>query len=92
MIGQFRLYLCKGMSGTHLSQSGDTNVLKKTGYEPSGGQIVKSQKISVFIMLFCWINSSNGTSRGRQNCTQTLILCKSLQIRSLISPYAIIER
>ena len=39
---------------THLLQSGNTNVLKKIGNEPSGGgvQIVKSQKIRVFIMLF----------------------------------------
>ena len=35
-------------------------MLKKIGHEPSGGQIVKSQEISVFIMLSCWISSSNG--------------------------------
>ena len=34
-------------------------MLKKIGHEPSGGQIVKSQEISVFIMLSCWISSSN---------------------------------
>ena len=30
------------------------------GHEPSGFQIVKLQKLSVFIILSCWINSSNG--------------------------------
>ena len=38
---------------TRLMQSGFEIVLKKIGYEPSGGQIVKSQEISVFIMLSC---------------------------------------
>ena len=38
---------------THLLQSHVEIVLKKFGYEQSGGQIVKSQEISVFIMLFC---------------------------------------
>ena len=62
MIGQFSLYQCKGMSGTAatcLLQSGVEIVLKIIGHEQSGGQIAKSQKISVFIMLFCWISSSN---------------------------------
>ena len=53
MIGQFSLYQCKGMPGTaashvtRLLQSGVEIVLKKIGHEPSGGQIVKSQEISV---------------------------------------------
>ena len=44
---------------TRLLQSGVQIVLKKIGHEQSGGQIVKSQEISVFIMLSCWISSSN---------------------------------
>ena len=36
-----------------LLQSGVKIVLKKIGREQSGGQIVKSQEISVFIMLCC---------------------------------------
>ena len=48
----------------------------KIGHEPSGGQIVKSQEISVFIMLSCWISLSNENHFSRPNCTQTLILCK----------------
>ena len=51
------------------------NVFKKIGHEPSGGQIVKSQEISIFIMLSCWISSSNENHFSRPNCTQTLILC-----------------
>ena len=35
-------------------QSGVEIVLKKIGHEQSGGQIVKSQEISIFIMLSCW--------------------------------------
>ena len=58
MIGQFSLYRCKGMSGT-AAQSGIEIVLKKIGHEQSGGQMVKSQEIGVFIMLSCWISSSN---------------------------------
>ena len=48
-------------------------MLKKIGHEPSGGQIVKSQEISVFIILSCWINSNNWIHLSRPNCTQTLI-------------------
>ena len=44
---------------TRLFQSAVEIVLKKIGHEQSGGQIVKSQEISVFIMLSCWIASSN---------------------------------
>ena len=57
-------------------QSGVKSVFKKIGHEPCGGQIVKSQEISVFIMLSCWISSSNGNQLSRPNYTQTLILCK----------------
>ena len=35
-------------------------MLKIIGQEPSGGQIVKSQEISVFIMLSCWIVQAIG--------------------------------
>ena len=65
------------MSGTAASQ-GVEIVLKKIGHEQSGGQIVKSQEISVFIMLSCWISSSNWNHLSRPNCTQTLVLCKSI--------------
>ena len=79
VIGQFSLYQCKGMPGTaasRLLQSGVEIVFKKIGHEQSGGQIVKSQEISVFIMLSCWISSSNWIYLSRPNCTQTHILCK----------------
>ena len=63
MIDQFSLYPCEGMSGTaalHVFlQSGVKIVLKKIGHEQSGGQIVKSQEMSGFIMLSCWISLSN---------------------------------
>ena len=59
-----------------LLQSGVEIVLKKIGHEPSGGQIVKLHEISVFIMLYCWISSSNRNPQSRPNCTQTLILCE----------------
>ena len=42
------------MSGTAASHV-FCNQASKIGHEPSGGQIVKSQEISVFIMLSCWI-------------------------------------
>ena len=57
-------------------QPGVKIVLKKIGHEPSGDQIVKSQEISVLIMLSWWISSSNENPLNRPNCTQTLILCK----------------
>ena len=44
---------------TSILQSGVEIVLKKIGHEQSGGQIVKSQEVSVFIMLSCWISSSS---------------------------------
>ena len=60
------------MSGTatHLLQPGVKNVIKKIGHKPSE----KSQKISDFIMLSCWISSSNGNRLSRPNGIQTLIL------------------
>ena len=61
---------------TRLLQSGGEIMLKKIGHEQSGGQIVKSQEISVFIMLSCWISASNWNHLSRPNCIQTLILCK----------------
>ena len=80
-IGQFSLYQCKERCVkyccvTRLLQSGVKNMLKKICHEPSGGQIVKSQEISVFIMLSCRISSSNENHFSRPNCTQALILCK----------------
>ena len=38
---------------TRLLQSGVEIVLQKIGHEQSGGQIVKVQETSVFIMLSC---------------------------------------
>ena len=64
-------------------------MLKKIVHEPRGGKLLKSQKISVFIMVICWISLSNGTSLSRTKCTQTLIICNFL---SLNERYAIIER
>ena len=61
---------------TYRFQPGVKNVYKKNGHKPSRGQIVKSQKISVFIMLSCWISSSYGNLLSRPNGTQTLILFK----------------
>ena len=58
---------------------------KKIGHGPSGGQIVKFQKISVFIMLSCWISSNNGNRVSRPKCTF------SLQIVSLNSSYIILN-
>ena len=63
---------------TRLLQSGVEIVLKKIGHEQSGGQIVKPQEISVFIMLSCWISSSNWNHISRSNCTQTPILASSI--------------
>ena len=80
VIDQFSFYQCKGMSCTVASyvplQFGVEVVLKKIGHEQSGGQIVKSQEISVFILLSCWISASNWNHLSRPNCTQTLILCQ----------------
>ena len=59
-------------------------MLKKIGHEPSGGQIVKSQEISVFIMLSCWTSSSNWI--------HLYSYTYPLQILSLNSLFAIIER
>ena len=50
VIGQFSLYQCKGMlvtAASHVLQSGVEFMVKKIGHKPSGGQIVKSQEISV---------------------------------------------
>ena len=61
---------------TCLMESGVELVLKKIGHEQSGGQIVKSQEIGVFIMLSCWMDSSNWNHLSRPNCTQTLTFYK----------------
>ena len=71
VIGQFSLHQCKGMSCTVAS-----HVFCNLASKLCGGQIVKSQEISVFIMLSCWISSSNWNTLSRPNCTQTLILGK----------------
>ena len=51
MIGQVLFILVQRYGKycfvTHLLQPGVKNVLKKIDHEPSGGQNVKSQKISV---------------------------------------------
>ena len=61
---------------TYHLQHGVKNVYTKIGQKPSRGQIVKSQKSSVFIMLSCWISPSNRNLLSRPNGTQTHILCK----------------
>ena len=79
VMSQFRLYRCKGMSGTaalHIVCNQASIMSTKNGQKPSRGQIVKSQKISVFIMLSCWISPSNGNLLSRPNGTQTVLLCK----------------
>ena len=88
-MGHFRLYRCKGMSGTaalHIvCNQSSKNVYKKISHKPSRGQIVKSQKISVFIMLSCWISSSNGNLLCRPNVTQTILIYARLEFwRDLI--------
>ena len=56
-IGQYSLYQCIGMSGTlalHVFCNQASKLCyKKIGHEPSGGQIVMTQEIRVFIMLSC---------------------------------------
>ena len=73
---------------TRLLQSGVEIVLKKIGHEQSGGQIVKSQEISVFIMLSCWISSSNWNHLSRPKLYPDTY---SLQILSLNSSYAMFK-
>ena len=60
---------------SNLSQLGVKKVLKKNCPKPSGGQIVKSHKRNVFIMLSCWISPNNGNRLSRPNGTETQILC-----------------
>ena len=73
VMGQFRLYRCKGMSGTaalHIvCNQASKMCTRKFAKKPSRGQIVKSQKISVVIMLSCWISPSNGNHLSRPNVT-----------------------
>ena len=80
VLGQFSLYDCKGMSGTAASHVfcnlASKLCLRKLVMNQVGGQIVKSQEISMFIMLSCRISSSNRNHLRRPNCTQTLILYK----------------
>ena len=66
---------CKDMCGT-VALNIFCHQVSKMCHKPSGCQIVKSQKISIFIMLFCWISSSNRNCLSRQNGAHTLILCK----------------
>ena len=53
-------------------------MLQINGHKPSGDQNVKSHKISVCIMLFCWISSSNGNPFSRPNGTQTPIFANPI--------------
>ena len=80
VIFQFRLYRCEGMSATTAFFISFATRRQKCVHEnwpkPIRGQIVKSQKISVFIMLSCWISPSNRNLLSRPNGTQTPILCK----------------
>ena len=64
-------------SVTRLLQSGVEIVLKKIGHEQSGGQIVKSQEIGVFIMLSCWINKAIGITSVDQIVPRHLFLANS---------------
>ena len=73
VLGHFSLYQFKGLSGTVAYTSfviRQPNVLKKIGHEPSGSENMR------FIILSCWISSSNGNRISRSNYTQTLILCQ----------------
>ena len=47
--------------------------LKEIGHEPSGGHMVRSRKISVFIMLSCRVSSSNGNHLCRPTCTLQIL-------------------
>ena len=79
------------MSGTaalHVFAIRRRNCVKKIGHEPSGRQSVKSQEISVCIMLSCWISSINVNHLSRTLYPDIY----SLQILSFNSSYAIIER
>ena len=49
VIGQFRLYRCKGMSVIAATTPGVINVSKKIGHKSNGCQFVKSHKISVLL-------------------------------------------
>ena len=53
-------------------------MLKIIGHKRSWGQIVKSDKISVFIMHSCWMSSSYGNRLSRPNGTYTLFLANSI--------------
>ena len=71
VIGQFRLYICKGMSGAvvlHIFCNQVSKMCKRKLAMNQVGHIVKSQKITIFIMLSCRISSSNGNRLSRPNC------------------------
>ena len=53
--------------------------------KPSGGQIVKSLEVSVFIVLSCLIISSNGNRPSRPNDTQTLIFFNFITLQFAFS-------
>ena len=55
----------------HIFRNQGLNVLKKIGHIPSGGHIVKSHTISVFIMFSCWISSRNRNHLSSLNGTET---------------------
>ena len=72
VIDKFRLYRCKGMAGTaalHIFCNEVSKCVKENWAEPSGGHIVKSQKISVYKMFSSRISSSNGNRLRRPNYT-----------------------
>ena len=64
---------------TRLLQSGVEIVFKKIGHEQSGGQIVKLQEISVFIMLTCWFKAQAiGNISVDQNAPRHLFFANSI--------------
>ena len=63
---------------TRLLSPSVKNVLKKIGHKPSGGQIVKSQKISVFIMLSSWIRQAMGIVSVDQMVLRHLFFANSI--------------
>ena len=78
-IGQFSLYQCKGMSSTaasHVFCNLASKCVKENWSRTKWGSNCKVTRNKSFIMLSCWISSSNENHFSRPNCTQTLILCK----------------
>ena len=79
VIGQFSLFQCKGMPGTaalHIFWHQASKCVKENWSLTKWGYHCRVTENKRFIMLSCWISSSNGTSLSRPKCTQTLIPCK----------------